>query len=167
MTLERKISKSFKLDDETWMRHANPWSGWTRFSGLPLLALAFWSRVWLEWGSLVPIALTLIWIFINTRIFPKPKSTKNWMSKVVFGERVWLNRDNIPVPERHKKVPNILSAIGALGLPFVAWGVYMLEIWPVLVGITLVFLGKLWFADRMVWLYEDMKHLPEYGKFEY
>jgi hypothetical protein len=37
----------------------------------------------------------------------------------------------------------------------------------VLFGFSLNLLGKLWFVDRMVWLYEDMKHLPEYGKFEY
>lgn len=30
MTLERKIAGIFKLDDENWMRHANPVSVWTR-----------------------------------------------------------------------------------------------------------------------------------------
>lgn len=25
-------------------------------------------------------------------------------------------------------------------------------------------LGKSWYLDRMVWLYEDMKDLPEYKK---
>jgi len=49
----------------------------------------------------------------------------------------------------------------------VVWGIFRFEIWPLLMGISLVYLGKLWFMDRMVWLYEDMKHLPEYGKYEY
>lgn len=167
MTLERKISKSFKMDEETWLRHANPWSGWTRFSGLPLLALSFWSRIWFGWACVIPILISLIWIYINPRVFPKPKSTKNWMSRVVFGERIWLNRDKIPVPEHHKSAPNILSAIEALGLPLVAWGIFRFEIWPLLMGISLVYLGKLWFMDRMVWLYEEMKHFPEYGRYEY
>ena len=30
MTLERKIASAFRMDDETWKRHANPWSVWTR-----------------------------------------------------------------------------------------------------------------------------------------
>ncbi|NMC59535.1 MAG: hypothetical protein GYA51_09175 [Candidatus Methanofastidiosa archaeon] len=167
MTFERKISKSFKMDEDAWAKHANPWSGWTRTTGLPLLILAFWSRIWLGWACLIPIALSLIWIFINPRIFPKPKSTDNWMSRVVFGERVWLNRDKIPVPEYHKLAPNLLNALSASGLPFVIWGTYILEIWPTFLGITFVLLGKFWFMDRMVWLYEDMKHLPEYGKFNY
>ncbi len=39
----------------------------------------------------------------------------------------------------------------------------MLEAWPTLLGMTLTFLGKLWFVDRMVWLYEDMRNAtPEY-----
>lgn len=167
MTFERKISKSFRMDEEIWARHTNPWSGWTRTTGLPLLVLAFWSRIWLGWFSLAPIIICLVWIYINPRIFPKPKSTKNWMSRVVFGERIWLNRDKIPVPEQHKSAPNLLNALSALGLPFVFWGVYTLGIWPTLMGITLVLLGKFWFMDRMVWLYEEMKHLPEYGRFEY
>jgi len=45
MTLERKIAGLFKLTDENWMKHANPWSVWTRYSVLPLIVLAFWSRI--------------------------------------------------------------------------------------------------------------------------
>jgi hypothetical protein len=36
-----------------------------------------------------------------------------------------------------------------------------LQVWPVLLGLTLVILGKMWFLDRMVWIYEDMKNKPE------
>lgn len=167
MTLERKISKVFKLDDETWIRHANPWSCWTRFTVLPILALAFWSRIWLGWFSIIPIMVGLIWMYINPRIFPKPKSTKTWMSKGVFGERVWLNRDKISVPKHHRIAPNILNVISAIGLLLAIWGTYWFDIWTVIVGIALTYLAKLWFMDRMVWLYEDMKHLPEYKKWLY
>lgn len=41
MTLERKISNIYKLDDRAWLRHANPWSVWTRNTVMPLLILAF------------------------------------------------------------------------------------------------------------------------------
>jgi len=167
MTLERKISSMFKLDEEIWMRHANPWSGWTRFSVLPILIIAFWSRVWLGWWSLIPITISFLWGYVNPRIFPKAKSTNNWISKVVLGERVWSNRDKIPVPEHHRLLPNILSIIVGVGVIFIIWDVCKLEIWPVLLGYILANLGKLWFMDRMVWLYEDMKHLPEYRDWLY
>ncbi|MCF2146032.1 hypothetical protein IQ276_006110 [Desmonostoc muscorum LEGE 12446] len=37
------------------------------------------------------------------------------------------------------------------------WGLIELNSWITLLGFTLVTLGKLWFIDRMVWLYSDMK----------
>lgn len=157
MTLERTIANSFQMDDRTWMRHANPWSGWTRFTVLPLIILAIWSRVWLGWLSLLPIAISLVWMWLNPRLFSKPQTTNNWISKGVLGERVWLNRDSIPVPEHHQRVPNILSIVSALGIPFLILGLVNLEIYPTLMGVILINMGKLWFIDRMVWLYEDMK----------
>lgn len=33
----------------------------------------------------------------------------------------------------------------------------MFEPWPTLFGAALVYLGKLWFLDRMVWLCRDMR----------
>jgi len=36
------------MDDATWKRHANPWSGWSRITILPLLCLAIMSRVWVD-----------------------------------------------------------------------------------------------------------------------
>ena len=65
MTVERKIAKLFKLTDENWMKHANPWSVWTRYSVLPVIVLAFWSRVWIGWWSIIPVIISLAWIFFN------------------------------------------------------------------------------------------------------
>lgn len=162
MTLERKISQLYKLNDESWMKHANPWSVWTRNSVLPLLIVAFWSREWIGWWSLVPIAVSIGWAIVNPHLFPPPKSTDNWASKSVFGERVWLNRDQVEIPGRHRTLPNVLSLIAAIGSLFVILGVYGLDLWMTLFGAALVYMGKLWFLDRMVWLYEDMKDHPVY-----
>ena len=43
-TSERRVAGLFGLKGDSWMRHANPWSVWTRFAVLPLLILAVWSR---------------------------------------------------------------------------------------------------------------------------
>nr|WP_218133241.1 DUF6653 family protein [Methanofollis tationis] len=156
------------MDEETWARHANPWSVWTRNTVLPLLILAFWSRVWLGLWSLLPIAVAGIWTWINPRLFVRPESTENWASKAVLGERVWLNRKAVPVPGRHRRAPKILSACSGIGMLSVIWGVYALEVWPPLFGAAVVYLSKLWFLDRMVWLYEDMKDMaPEYRSWLY
>lgn len=167
MTIERKIAQVFKLNDENWMKHANPWSVWTRYSVLPIIVLAFWSRIWIGLWFLVPVIISLGWMFFNPVFFKKPKSTKNWASKSVLGERVYLNRDVIDIPHRHKLTPKILNVISSLGMVLAIYGIIELLIWPAILGVSLVYLGKSWFLDRMVWLYEDMKDLPEYKKWLY
>jgi len=167
MTLEERISSAFRMDEETWLRHANPWSVWTRLTALPLLVAAFWSREWLGWWAIIPVTLAVLWTYLNPRIFKRPESTDSWASRSVLGERVWLNRDRIPVPEHHRRVPVILNLIAATGTVPIVWGVYRLEVWPLLPGFAMVYLGKLWYLDRMVWLYQDMKENPEYRDWLY
>ena len=163
-TLESTIAKWFAMSDDVWQRHANPWSVWTRFTVLPILIMSIWSRAWIGWWSLLMLMAAIAWAWFNPRIFKKPSSTENWASKAVLGERVWLNRKKIPVPTRHKILPNILSGVSSIGLPFIIWGVWQLNIWPTIVGCIFVYAGKLWFLDRMVWIYEDMKGTnPEYA----
>jgi hypothetical protein len=135
---------------------------------IPLIGLAFWSRVWLGWWALVPIIGVLAWVWFNPRIFPEPKSTNNWASKAVLGEWVWKNRKEVSVPKHHLLVPNILSAINAMGaIPFI-WGLVILAVWPTILGGIVMIISKLWFCDRMVWLYEDMQDAtPEYKSWLY
>src|SRR5690606_28585339 len=101
MSLEKNISKIFGIKNDEWLQHANPLSVWTRFVTLPFLSLALWSRVWLGWYSLIPIFLIILWVFINPRAFKKPRSTNNWASKAVLGERVLANKDKVEIPQHH------------------------------------------------------------------
>ena len=165
-TLESKIAEKFKLDDKTWMKHANPWSVYTRTSALPFLIIAIWSRIWIGWWSVLFVVLALIWIWINPRIFPEAKTTDNWASRGVFGERVWMNRNNIPIPEHHRIMPTILNGVQGIGLIFLIYGLWYFHFWSTLVGLILTIESKLWYVDRMVCIYEDMKEHPEYGKSE-
>ena len=97
-TGEQRVAKCFGLTGDSWDRHANPVSVATRFAVLPLLALSIWSRDWIGWWCLVPIVLSLVFMMVNPLLFPKPRSTRNWASKGVFGERVWSERNVVPVP---------------------------------------------------------------------
>jgi hypothetical protein len=165
--MERKLAELFKLTDENWLKHANPWSVGTRYSVLPLIVAAFWSRVWLGWWCLIPAGFVLIWLFLNPVLFSKPQSTDNWASKSVLGERVYLNRDQIAIPRHHQALPPFLNAIAGLGMILAMWGSVALNGWLAILGITLAYLGKSWYLDRMVWLYEDMKQIPEYQQWLY
>lgn len=160
MTLERRIAAAFRMDDATWGRHANPWSGWTRLTALPLLALAGWSRAWIGGWWVLALAAALAWTWFNPRLFPPPARMDAWMTRGVLGERIWLARDTRPVPARHRLVPNLLSAIAGGGVMLAVFGVIVLAVWPTVMGVVVAMLAKLWFLDRMVWLHADAGEGP-------
>ena len=155
--LEQNIASLFRMTDVVWARHANPWSVWTRYLALPVLIFSIWSRIWIGWWSAVPILLSIVWIWVNPRVFAIPSSTKSWASKAVLGERVWLKRKRIPIPEHHRPIINIINTISGLGTLLCIWGLIRLSVWGTIFGMVIVVLGKSWFLDRMVWLYDEMK----------
>ena len=156
------------MSEDVWERHANPWSVWTRYAALPLLIAAVWSRVWLGWWALVPISVTVLWIWLNPRVFPRPASTNSWASRAVLGERVWLNRTEVPIPEHHRRVVRVLNVVTGLGSVVLLYGLIVLDGPATAIGASVVVLGKSWFLDRMVWLLEDMvESHPPYREWLY
>ncbi len=154
---DKLLQKIFLPDDESWLRHANPWSIWTRFATLPFLILAIWSRTWIGWYCLIPVCILIVWIVINPRLFKKPSSFASWGSRAVLGERAYLKRKEVPIPDHHTlpiKILNILQTIGGLIL---VYGLWKLNVYLTLHGATAIYLSKMWFLDRMVWLYEETK----------
>ncbi len=166
--LDRIVLRAFAMSDEVWARHANPWSVWTRVPVLPLLVLAIWSRDWIGWWCLLPVAAVALWTWLNPRVFPKPASIDSWASRAVLGERVWVERHSAPLPAHHLRAARWLTAVALAGMVPLAWGLITLEVWPTVLGLVLVYGGKLWFLDRMVWLYADMKdNDPRYKSWLY
>ncbi|MCF6431046.1 DUF6653 family protein [Leisingera sp. MMG026] len=157
--------KMMRMDDAAWARHANPWSVVSRMTVLPLMTLAVWSRVWLGWAAVLPIALVLVWTWWNPRAFGLPASTGTWASRGTFGERVLLNRAQVPIPRHHLGWAKGLAWASGIGaIPWV-YGLWILDPGFILGGLTLMVGGKLWFVDRMVWLYQDMQDRhPEYAR---
>ena len=168
MTNAQKLAALFQMTDIVWARHANPWSVWTRYGSLPLLIGAIWSRVWLGWGALIPAVVVIVWIWLNPRIFPKPKTTHHWASKAVIGERIWLNQKQVPIPRHHQPVITFTNAVNAIGFGICVWGLWSITFWPTALGLSWVILGKAWFLDRMVWLCDEMcDRNPQYQDWLY
>lgn len=149
--------RAMRMDDGAWARHANPISVWSRVAALPLLAAAIWSRVWLGWWCLLPAAAVAAFVYLNPRLFPPPARTDSWAARATYGERLFLARRETPIPSGHRLVGLILTGVSAAGVLPLIYGLAALAIWPTLLGLSLVMGGKLWFCDRMVWLYEDMR----------
>lgn len=164
MQLGKLVERFMIMDTPTWERHTNPWSAWTRVPILPLLCLAIWARIWMGWWCILPVVVLLIWIWLNPRAFPKPVSTRSWASRAVMGERVWLNRAQTPIPKHHAVWAQILATLPVSGFPPLVYGLWALELGWLLLGLVLIMGPKMWFLDRMVWLFDDMaKEQPEYA----
>lgn len=155
MDFKSVVAQAFRMDDESWRRHANPWSVWTRFAAIPLMLLAIWSRAWIGWWCLLPIALVIVWLFVNPSAFP-PVEPHSWAARGIYGERAWVH-DKSLVPPDHRAVLRILVALGLVGFALIAWGLVRLELWPTVSGATLVIVAQLWRIDRFGWLWERVE----------
>ncbi|WP_211276943.1 DUF6653 family protein [Tamilnaduibacter salinus] len=146
------------MDEASWKRHANPWSVYTRFAVIPIISLALWSRTWIGEYFWVAVALALFWTWLNPRLFPEPQDKKNWASMVTFGERIYLDQKGVEIPAHHVRICRVLQVLSAIGLPVLVYGIYVLDVWITILGTFWVMVFKAWFADRMVWLFLEMRN---------
>lgn len=157
VSMDQRVAKLFGLSgDDAWRRHANPWSVYTRIPIPILLVAAIWTYAWIGWWALVPVGVVLLWVFLNPRVFPPPRSLDHWASRAVLGEAFWGARNETPIPKRHRTAPLVLSVISAAGVPFIAYGLVVLDVWMTAFGLAVQMSGKTWFIDRMALLYDDM-----------
>ena len=105
----------------------------------------------------MPLALAMLWTWLNPRLFDEPKSLDNWASKGVIGERLFLDRKSNPIAKHHVDMANVLTALSILGVIILVYGLIVLSLWAVVAGMIATILPKVWFVDRMVWIYEDKK----------
>lgn len=132
------------LSKKTWRKHTNPWSGWTRLASYPLLFAAIWYHNWI---ALVVVA---IWFIVNPFIFPEPKSTDNWMSKSVLGEQIWTEKV-------HYDLSQLLNVFNGIFFLIALYASYQNMFWHVFYPVVLSLTFKMWFLDRMVFIYEANK----------
>ena len=153
----RRASALMGMSDRVWRRHANPWSGWSRMlTTLPLLGLAIWSRVWLGWWALLPVAVAVAWIWVNPRAFPEPARFDGWMTRGVMGERIFLAHP-AEIAAHHRRMIGILTWLSLPGAVVMVWGLAALWWEGAVFGMILTGLPKVWLIDRMVWLHEDWR----------
>jgi hypothetical protein len=143
------------LSEQSWARHANPWSVWTRYAAFPLLVAAVWSYHAIGWWALLPVAAMVGFLYVNPWLFAPPRSTNNWASKAVLGERVWLAEGKRGLPDQHPGVFRALMAISMLNLVGLIWGIVQSDAVVMALSTLNVLVGKSWFNDRMVWLFSE------------
>jgi len=168
-TADRKIAKLFGLEGQSWMRHANPASVWTRFTVLSILSLAIWSRDWIGAWCLIGVVLAITWMFVNPLLFKAPKSTRNWASRTVLGERIWVDRNEVDLPEQFRsRAPSLIAnAYSTIGMGILAFGLVDLNLLATVTGILITHGGKAWYLDRISLLFTEMKGRSEYAAWDF
>jgi hypothetical protein len=79
------------MKEQTWKRHSNPWSVWTRVFTNPLVYVPVWNR---SWRQAIPVAA---WFLLNPRLFP-PKDDSSWATRSVLGEQIWTRKRRTDLP---------------------------------------------------------------------
>ncbi|MBO1907532.1 hypothetical protein J4G37_21770 [Microvirga sp. 3-52] len=154
----RWIANLFRMDDEGWRRHANPWSVYTGLAAIPMMILAVWSRAWIGWWSLLPIVGVMLWLFLNPHVFPPVPASHGWAARGIHGERLWLESRGEDLPSSYRRVLRWPAIPGGAGGILLLWGLVELSPWPTSYGATLLILAQLWRIDRLGLLYETIRH---------
>jgi hypothetical protein len=132
------------MSEQTWQRHSNPLSVWSRVLTNPLVYVPVWNR---SLPQAVPVAL---WFALNPRLFPPPTKDSAWATRAVLGEQLWMKGSK-------GVLPIALNAIS--GICFVAGlrAAYRRQL-PPLVACGVLALGfKMLFLSRMVDLYDQRR----------
>jgi hypothetical protein len=157
MAYDRIASRLMGMNEKVWASHANPLSGWTRLATAPLWFCALWS-VSLDRLVVVDPDCSVVPVdVVESRIFPPPVDDRAWMTRGVLGERIFCRRDECDIPAEHIRFAHILTFFAVISLISAVWGLLSGRFWPALGGWLLMITFKLWFIDRMAWLYHTMK----------
>jgi hypothetical protein len=130
------------LSETSWRRHSNPWSGWSRVFVYPLIFVSIWFHNW------AALAIVVLFIAVNPFLFPEPEDMSSWMSRGVLGERLWSTKFRWDLPQ-------LLNVFNGIFFVLALYYTYTNNFWPAPYTVTLPFIFKLWFFDRMVWWYEE------------
>lgn len=156
-------AKTMRMDGVSWGKHGNPKSVYSRIVGGTFVFLSIWSVFWIGWFSAIPIAAAILWIYVNPRLFPPPQTTDAWATRGVLGERAFINRKLVPIPTEHQRAAWITSSLAIVFLALAIYGFVIEDFWTAVGGWHAATVAKLWFCDRMVWLWDDMKDSnPQY-----
>ena len=135
------------MKEQTWERHSNPWSVWTRVLTNPLVYLPVWSRSWRQ------AVLVGAWLLLNPRLFPPPQNNSSWATRSVLGEQIWTSKPRADLP----MALNIFSALFFL---VALYSAYARRLWRLVSFGGLALVLKLWFLERMVTYYDEYLARP-------
>jgi hypothetical protein len=135
------------MKKQTWERHSNPWSVWTRVLTYPLVYVPVWNRCWRQVVSVGG------WFLVNPRLFPPPKDDSSWATRSVLGEQIWTRKS-------HADLPMSISILSAASFLVALYSAYTQRLWRLVSFGSLALVLKLWFLELMVSYYDEYLARP-------
>ena len=135
------------MKEQTWERHSNPWSVWTRVLTNPLVYLPAWNR---SWRQAVSVGA---WFLLNPRLFPPPQDNSSWATRSVLGEQIWTRK-------LRADVPMSISILSGLFFLVALYSAYARRLGRLVSFGGLALVLKLWFLKRMVAYYDEYLARP-------
>ena len=129
------------MKEQTWAKHSNPWSVWTRVLTNPLAYIPVWNR---SWRQAVSVGT---WFLLNPRLFPPPQNSSSWATRSVLGEQIWTSK-------ARADLPMLINAFSALFFFVALYSAYSRRLWRLVSFGSLALVFKLWFLERMVAYYD-------------
>lgn len=163
LKFDRAIERVMGMTDELWLRHANPWSVWTRIACVPAFALATWSRDWIGAFSLIPVALVVVFLWLNTRIFGPATDLDRWETRAILGEKIWLNRRRVPISQTQQRATALALTGSVAGILPAGLGLIWLDVGLTLLGVVVIVCGQIWFLTLLARLYDEV--VPDRDRF--
>jgi uncharacterized protein DUF6653 len=106
-----------------------------------------------------------VFLIINPRLFPPPRSTQSWASKAVLGERIWVREHFRFPPQLHAPVSYVIFALSLANLLVLIGAIIGADAPLMVISGANVLILKSWLNDRMVWLFtERARDEPEYAR---
>ncbi len=148
------FSKIMHMTEKVWSRHTNPLSVWTRIASTPIPFVILWFRSELSWGVWPLLGASVLWFWINPRMFPEPHKKDGWTSRSILGEQLWLSK-SAPRPTSLEALLIWASlATGIAGLVCAVAGVWFYAFSATVFGVVSMMLSKLVLLIPMASMYD-------------
>ncbi len=157
--LDPRHVRHLSMQSAALTRLSKPRNLFIRALLLPALLTPLWYQATLGWFWATALSLAAVaWIWIIPPFSKGNTGAKSWLQKATLGERMWLNRMFVPIPNTYHQKALALLIVGLLSVAAAIWGATAHDILIMLTGAILAYLAKFASMFVMVKLFEHMKN---------
>jgi len=123
-----------------------------------LLTACLWSKIWLGTAGAISLCLgALVLMVLAPKVLATPFEHITWARQVGFGEKVWLNRIFIPVPQNLNYRLTTLYLVFWSGTLVALWGAFASL--PILsaTGLAVAYSAQVTCFGKLIQLYRVMR----------